>query len=529
MPYPNSRLRILYSIPWDDNYVNVRRFTSLEEQYEYMVQNTLYDLTSEAFSYVRSNGENSPIRVELSEAQLLPCNYLMFQNTDYSNKWFYAFIERIEYVSDGRCDIYFKLDLFQTWYFQFDLQACLVEREHVNDDTIGANTINEGLATGPYVVRSMNNQNYGGLYMAFMSTTNSEGNHEYNLFNNVFSGMYRFKTIAGDVGAMNMNNMIQTFITNGYDANIVTVFMYPALADGESDSQPGRETFSITKPYDNIDGYVPKNKKLFTYPYIGLVLSNNSGLSNELKYELFEGDSATFENLAVALTMPEAYTGPINYRGLERDFDNGVNVKNFPQCAFAGDTFAAWWAQNKNAMMTAAGTSAISGIISGAISGGGIGAAVGTAFLPGAGTAAGMIGGAIVGGLTSLWNSASSAMVEAERYKMMPDSARGQVQTQSLQAGIDRCSSTIYQVNIRAEYAKRIDDYFSQFGYKVNRVKYPNTSGRKSWNYVKTIGANVEGAVPIEAKKLFETILDRGVTFWHTNDVGNYSLDNSIV
>ena len=81
MPYPNSRLRILYSIPWDDSYINVRRFTSQEEQLSYMLENTMYDLTSDAFSYVRSNGEGSPIRVELSEAQLLPCNYLMFQNT----------------------------------------------------------------------------------------------------------------------------------------------------------------------------------------------------------------------------------------------------------------------------------------------------------------------------------------------------------------------------------------------------------------------------------------------------------------
>lgn len=96
-------------------------------------------------------------------------------------------------------------------------------------------------------------------------------------------------------------------------------------------------------------------------------------------------------------------------------------------------------------------------------------------------------------------------------------------------AAIDRCAVTFYAVNIRAEYAKRIDDYFSMFGYKVNRIEYPNTTGRRSWNFVKCNGANVEGDVPLTAKLCFENALNNGVTFWHVDDVGNYSLDNSIV
>ena len=37
------------------------------------------------------------------------------------------------------------------------------------------------------------------------------------------------------------------------------------------------ETLTVSKPNSTIDGYTPKNKKLFTYPYKYLLLSNNNG------------------------------------------------------------------------------------------------------------------------------------------------------------------------------------------------------------------------------------------------------------
>ena len=81
---------------------------------------------------------------------------------------------------------------------------------------------------------------------------------------------------------------------------------------------------------------------------------------------------------------------------------------------------------------------------------------------------------------------------------------------------------------ILPEYAKIIDEYFTAFGYKVCRIKAPNITGRPAWNYVKTIGAQVSGNIPEYAETALKAMLNNGVTFWHTNDVGNYSLDNSI-
>ena len=67
------------------------------------------------------------------------------------------------------------------------------------------------------------------------------------------------------------------------------------------------------------------------------------------------------------------------------------------------------------------------------------------------------------------------------------------------------------------------------YGYLVNVNKVPNMTGRKSWNYVKTNGASVVGKVPPDVLAQINSLFDRGLTFWHTGDVGNYALDNSIV
>ena len=67
-------------------------------------------------------------------------------------------------------------------------------------------------------------------------------------------------------------------------------------------------------------------------------------------------------------------------------------------------------------------------------------------------------------------------------------------------------------------------------GYKINRVKSPNITGRTNWNYVKTINCNFEGDIPQMDLKLIKTMFDNGVTLWHNpQTIYNYSNTNTIV
>ena len=76
--------------------------------------------------------------------------------------------------------------------------------------------------------------------------------------------------------------------------------------------------------------------------------------------------------------------------------------------------------------------------------------------------------------------------------------------------------------------SKCIDDYFSMYGYKTNRVKIPNITGRPNWNYVQTAGFNATGLVPATDMVKIKQMFNKGVTFWHSGvNVGNYALANA--
>lgn len=62
---------------------------------------------------------------------LLEYNYVMYLNENYTNKWFYAFITNMEYVTDFNTKIYISTDVFQTWQFNFTFKQSFIEREMI--------------------------------------------------------------------------------------------------------------------------------------------------------------------------------------------------------------------------------------------------------------------------------------------------------------------------------------------------------------------------------------------------------------
>ena len=78
------------------------------------------------------------------------------------------------------------------------------------------------------------------------------------------------------------------------------------------------------------------------------------------------------------------------------------------------------------------------------------------------------------------------------------------------------------------ENIKMIDDYFSMYGYKVNRLGTPHIHVRSKWDYLKTINGNLEGNIPeVDMKKLI-MMINNGCTFWHdTSHFLDYSQTNS--
>ena len=199
---PNSRVILLKSPLKLDNY-NQITFNNSGQQFDYFY--SLPKIEEWDYTYVRKDGV---IRVatnsSLTFEDLLQYNYCMYQNTSYDNKWFYAFVTDITYINDGMTEVKIETDTFQSWQFELQYKNSFVEREHVNDDTIGLHTVEENLNVGEVIEESettdLSYTNEYGYYIGIMSgytptDGQSSGGKNYDgisVLNNVVSGLDLF-------------------------------------------------------------------------------------------------------------------------------------------------------------------------------------------------------------------------------------------------------------------------------------------------------------------------------------------------
>ena len=117
--------------------------------------------------------------------------------------------------------------------------------------------------------------------------------------------------------------------------------------------------------------------------------------------------------------------------------------------------------------------------------------------------------------------------LEIEAQSKVPAHRIGTPSGNSLQ-GIARNEGGFIAKGLSRESAERLDMFFDVLGYEVDAVKVPNLTGRPSWNYVQTEGATLSGNIPADRLAVMIQCMDRGITFWHTPDVGNYGLANGV-
>lgn len=88
-------------------------------------------------------------------------------------------------------------------------------------------------------------------------------------------------------------------------------------------------------------------------------------------------------------------------------------------------------------------------------------------------------------------NGIKTQLAQIEKQQMLPDGGNLGGSNATL-IGYKMFDKNIFtRYTIKAQFAKRIDRYFDMYGYLTNTLKVPNTHNRPSWNYVKTIGANI--------------------------------------
>lgn len=543
----NSKILLVKNIHIDRQYTNVLSYSEAQ-----MLELCQANLVAQAdnYSFLRPTGS---IMAGFTYAQCLQANYIAFQNPDYSNKWFFAWIDDVIYKGDKNTEITFTVDAWSTWFDKWQKKTCFINRQHVNDDTIGLHTIPENLDVGEVVQESITEDiAYGnnlGYWIAVASNWKiKDGSSGAELLesdkgtqyagitvydNTVFGTQLFFFHITKLSSFADLVSLLLRTNADGHIEDVQNIFILPEVAIDQSKLQShsakvisDENTFSFyTMSYDmspekfntvinkitTFSDYTPKNNKCFVYPYNYLFVSNNQGSNNIYKYEDFNTENCVFENQFSIAIGGSGRIVPKNYKGMATNDDEALALGKYPTCAWSSDAFTNWLTQNGVNMAVSLGLTA--GAIAGTI-------ATGGATAP-----------ALAGAVMSVAGNIGNTIGQFYQASLLPNINGGQANGDVIWA-CNRNMFSFRQMRVKTEYLKIIDDYFTRFGYAIKSLEMPNITGRKYWNYVE-IGANEEigyGEVPSKFMDTINNACRRGVTIWHNHsNVGNYSLNNTII
>ena len=502
------------------------------------------------FTYQR---KDYVIRYPACMDDILDYNYVMYQNENYGDKWFYAYIKNMRYVNDNMTEITIETDVYQTFMFDITFKASFVEREHVNDDTVGKHTIPEGLETGEYVCNGITSLYSGGnstyICVAVSDVPSEMGT---NVYNRQYNGIYSGVTYVVFETPLAASNFLRAMDGRGKGDAVTSVFLIPTSLTGtltftnydihttgsqyittQAAFPPYSTTYvtlatssSITSP-STLNGYTPKNNKLFVAPYNYFYVTNNVGMDVDFHYEDFVNNTAQFKTIGSITPGCSIKCFPLNYKKLAdvtgsvntmNSYNYGISGAKYPICSWVTDVYTNWLTQNGINIGGFTLNAAQAGIIGGIAS---------TALGLGEMMAGAPFGGEqVLGGLGAI----ASTMQANYQHSLIPDSAKGNTNSGDITFSAGNMDIPLYKMSVRAEMAAAIDGYFSMFGYKVNSLKVPNLTGRRYWNYVKCVGANIEGLIPEFYMDELKAMFNTGITLWHdSTKFLDYTQTNSIV
>lgn len=349
---PNTTIYLLKNIPLNKSYEHTVYYPDKDAQAQAFMKYKKYTLTD--YSYQRS--QLGTIRVALKYEQLIDCNYLMFKNTNFENKWFYAFITGIGYVSNDVTDVYYDLDVMQTWCYDYEFMPTFVDRQHSKTDALYENTQPEGLELGAtygyeqkLFFQPLNSPSSTSSTYLILATTSPTGTHPSpSTSSGVVLSLYQHVGNQADTIAQ-----VKQFINNGLEDNIVAIY-----------NCPPDDKMNIAKEFKRtptLGSYSPRNYKLLTYPYCFLSCYNHLGQTLELQYENFRIHNSTsaptdfdypyhFEVVSIRSPQPQS-TLTVRYylTSTGTSFAYYILTYNvYPTGAISGDAFKVWLAQNKN-------------------------------------------------------------------------------------------------------------------------------------------------------------------------------------
>ena len=526
-----SQVKILKGIPFNANDKVVITFDSIESQYTFFNRHTIADYRN--ISFVKGFLYKK-IKIDVDFEEVKYANYIMFKNTDLEDdRWNYAYIQNIEYISECCTYIEIEMDYFQTYMGDIVFGECVIDRMMTYDDDFKAienweeepdieidnyimtgidsidfkkfkicvcykpNIIVENLKDETQILTGLfkgdNQVNYRDYRSGDYAQYFRKGGFIPDIY--VTGCAFRVYDISNQSQFDSLINDLWILETAGY--TIINVYVIPAEFDTPNlpytkpiklngSKNPYYKTDKSIKIYE--DDYTPVNNKCYTSPYMYLEISNRQGDIRKYYYQLLSEEyedgefilAGNFMNQCNAILMPVSYKASKNASGTpianqKFTYDYGVPIKEMPACQW--NDLLVNFARN------------------------------GIALIPD------IISAVATGGATSL-QLATKVM-----GAVTDPSTKGNQPMPILQLLLQTVGWSIKQYTCSNIHL--IDDYFSTFGYKIkNSVMPPNILGNRRFNYVKTKQAIIRGDIPINARNDIINKLNEGITFWH--DLTNF-------
>lgn len=513
---PQTEIRLV-KVPLSISNKNQITFANKEAQYNYF--NSLPHLTMDGCTYQRKDNR---IYYDGKFDDLIGYNYVMYQNEGFSDKWFYAFITNMSYVNTETTSIEIATDVFQTWQFDIIYKESFVEREMcaVSEDVPGSNLLPESLETGEYKVQGTAEIDDLEPWYVVAYAEDTFGFR----YNGIFSGIlfYVFSDSDALRGFLTQINLARktNFILNIFTVPKLAFYPLEQVANAiEEDIKGNPRPLTLVSTPNSLDGYVPKNQKLRTYPYMYVAFNPNGSNGKIYRYEDFANGTPEFNIISEINPNPTVCFIPQNYRGESGDSLSDISqLTGYPTISWSNDTFNVWLSQNSEiinlqmqqefdntSLNQLQNIGQVAGSL-GSLANGDIGAGISQAG-----------SGALNYYRTDLnWEYYQKMqMAQIEKQEKLPNTGNfGSSNATLLGYGLfDKNVFTRY--TIKYQFAERIDRYFDMYGYLTNKVKVPNTNNRPNWNYVKTMGINLLGNIPQTDLALIKSFFDNGITLWH--------------
>lgn len=571
---PNTDITLCRDVPLDSSYDHTVDFAAgSEAQFAYFYSKRYVTLQANSYQRVGRNR----LRIACTMEQAIMCNYLYFNNHNFEDKIFYAFITGWEYVNNVTTEISYEIDVFQTFWNDVRLLQVFVEREHSNTDYIGENLVPETIEQGEYVVDGggvcdpyeILNPTTGDpivettgsaiFYCTFSEREQSDPLYSTDPFPDftgavvdgvVYTGLCPIRKVGygNPNDPTGIDGFISKVIAAGKKDGILAAYMCPYNPNTYDHIT---WSFNLDKHVTSLAGYVPKNKKLFTAPYNVLRVRTDTDTA-EFKYELFNQAKCSFIMEGYIIPDPVLTLIPISYNSNPNTSPNRtcleqrLTLKCFPQIAYDSDVWKVYFAQNGASLITGMiGAAAETGAKMLMLSQGGLSAGApivsamadrtgnGHMTIRGSAPQAGSMYGSSIDPLSTL-QAGSSLTGIAQSIAQIYEIQKKPPQLNGNQSALNDYAAGVKKfyydyLCVRPQFARIIDDYFSMFGYATHIVKQPNITGRPYWNYVKTIGNTVDAlGVPDPYLRKMNDAFNKGITIWHNpNNVGNYSLNNA--